>query len=175
MRGILLQKLLRWLTPAAPSKSQEQQEQRLLRRPPSGPVLFLDIDGVLHPGQSGTRVLLPLLERWLLANPSVEVVISSNWRETHTQRELDELFSQELRRRVLGGTPVLEGELRLDEILCVVREYGIARWAAVDDYTPEFPDTRRLVATQYQQGLTPQSLQQLSALLGLEGEQPPSF
>lgn len=28
---------------------------------------MLDIDGVLHPGQSGTLIYLPLLETWLLA------------------------------------------------------------------------------------------------------------
>ena len=59
-----------------------------LQRAPRGPVLMLDIDGVLHPGQSGTLIYLPLLETWLRAHPDVDVVISSNWRETHTLDEL---------------------------------------------------------------------------------------
>ncbi|MDF6623942.1 HAD domain-containing protein, partial [Escherichia coli] len=93
-----------------------------LQRAPRGPVLMLDIDGVLHPGQSGTLIYLPLLETWLRAHPDVDVVISSNWRETHTLDELRNFFSIELRERVIGCTPVLPDCTRLDEILCVVRE-----------------------------------------------------
>lgn len=57
-------------------------------------------------------------------------MISSNWRETHTLNELRNFFSIELRERVIGCTPVLPDCTRLDEILCVVREYGVTQWAA---------------------------------------------
>lgn len=136
-----------------------------LQRAPRGPVLMLDIDGVLHPGQSGTLIYLPLLEAWLRAHPDVDVVISSNWRETHTLDELRNFFSIELRERVIGCTPVLPDCTRLDEILCVVREYGVTQWAALDDRVQEFPDTRRLVATEYLDGLTGESLLQLTRVM----------
>jgi hypothetical protein len=66
------------------------------------------------------------------------VVISSNWRETHTLDELRNFFSIELRERVIGCTPVLPDCTRLDEILCVVREYGVTQWAALDDRVQNF-------------------------------------
>ncbi len=136
-----------------------------LQRAPRGPVLMLDIDGVLHPGQSGTLIYLPLLETWLREHADVDVVISSNWRETHTLDELRGLFSMELRERVIGCTPVLPDCTRLDEILCVVREYGVTHWAALDDRVQDFPDTRRLVATECLDGLTGESLLQLSRVM----------
>ncbi len=136
-----------------------------LQRAPRGPVLMLDIDGVLHPGQSGTLIYLPLLETWLRAHPDVDVVISSNWRETHTLDELRNFFSIELRERVIGCTPVLPNSTRLDEILFVVREYGITQWAALDDRVQDFPDARRLVATEYLDGITGDSLLQLTRVM----------
>lgn len=146
--------------PAAPRAS-----RWALLRAPRGPVLMLDIDGVLHPGQSGTLIYLPLLETWLRTHPDVDVVISSNWRETHTLDELRNFFSIELRERVIGCTPVLPDSTRLDEILLVVREYGITQWAALDDRVQEFPDASRLVATEYLDGITGESLLQLTRVI----------
>lgn len=146
--------------PAAPRAS-----RWALQRAPRGPVLMLDIDGVLHPGQSGTLIYLPLLETWLRAHSDVDVVISSNWRETHTLDELRNFFSIELRERVIGCTPVLPDSTRLDEILLVVREYGITQWAALDDCVQEFPDASRLVATEYLDGITGASLLQLTRVI----------
>jgi hypothetical protein len=108
---------------------------------------MLDIDGVLHTGQSGTLIYLPLLGTWLRANPDADVVISSNWCETHTVDELRNFFSIELCERVIGCAPVLPDCTKLHEILCVVRDYGVTQWATLDDRVQEFPDTRRLVAT----------------------------
>ena len=152
--------LARESLPDAPRRPRWQ-----LQRAPRGPVLMLDIDGVLHPGQSGTLIYLPLLETWLLAHPAVDVVISSNWRETHTLDELRAFFSIELRERVIGCTPVLPDSTRLDEILLVVRKYDITQWAALDDRVQEFPDASRLVATEYLDGITEDSLIQLTRLL----------
>lgn len=46
-----------------------------LTRPPSSHVLMLDIDGVLHPAQSGTLLYLPLLEAWLRQHTVIDVVM----------------------------------------------------------------------------------------------------
>jgi hypothetical protein len=49
---------------------------------PQRPILFLGFDGVLHPnGCAPDRYLehLPMLASWLVANPTVDVVISSGW------------------------------------------------------------------------------------------------
>jgi len=112
-----------------------------LARAPRGPVLMLDIDGVLHPTQSGSLIYLPALETWLCEHTLVDVVISSNWRDTHTIDELRAYFSADLQGRVIGTTPTLDGACREDEILSLVRKHGIATWAALDDRTQDFPRT----------------------------------
>lgn len=140
-----------------------------LMRPARGPVLMLDVDGVLHPGQSGSLCYLPLLEEWLRENPVVDVVISSNWRDSHTFDELLSLFSADLQERVIGTTPNIEDGYREDEILALVRKYSIAHWAALDDREQEFPTAGHdhLVATEYLYGLKTQHLERLMQNLKL--------
>lgn len=73
-------------------------------------VLYLDFDGALHPENSRTEpkfCRLPLLEAWLGERPSVEVVISSSWREVHPFAELVSFFAEDLQHRVIGVTPLL--------------------------------------------------------------------
>lgn len=73
-------------------------------------ILFLDFDGVLHPlGSTPAQYFsrLPLLERFLRDEaPAWQVVISSSWREYHPHQQLLEVFSPELRLRIIGSTPV---------------------------------------------------------------------
>jgi hypothetical protein len=128
---------------------------------------MLDFDGVLHRAQTGTLRRLPALEAWLREFPQVDVVISSNWRDTHALPDLCAYFSADLQPRVIGTTPNIEGARREDEILALVREYGITCWAALDDQPEGFPRTAEtnLAATEYYDGLTNLSLRRLSLLL----------
>lgn len=137
-----------------------------LTRPPAGPVLMLDFDGVLHPAQSGSLIYLPLLETWLQSFPAVEVVISSSWKGSHTLEGLRALFPASLRHRVIGTTPDHPGESREDEILHLVRQYRISAWVALDDRAQEFPKTRfsNLVETDYFDGLAAQHLKKVEQL-----------
>lgn len=69
--------------------------------------LFLNFDGVLHPvGAQVNRLFcqLELLETWLRLHPSGRIVISSSWRIRHPLDELREIFSEDLRLRVVGAT-----------------------------------------------------------------------
>jgi hypothetical protein len=76
-------------------------------------VLFLDVDGVLHPEPAPSRQAfcrLPLVEEILMDFPKVQIVISSAWRldweEEHAQiAGMKEHFSLALRGRVVGVTP----------------------------------------------------------------------
>ena len=141
-----------------------------LTRPARGPVLMLDVDGVLHPAQSGSLCHLPILEDWLRRHAAVDVVISSNWRDSHTFNELRGLFSSDLRERVIGTTPNLENAYREVEIMVLARKYAIAHWVALDDRMQEFPTVAqaRLVATEYLIGLTSAHLERLAKnLFGL--------
>jgi len=74
-------------------------------------LLFLDIDGVLHPDppQPDQRLRsLPRLVEILRDHPQVEVVISSLWREHLSLDQLRDLFPADLRERIIDVTPIAE-------------------------------------------------------------------
>lgn len=75
-------------------------------------ILFLDFDGVLHPRAPGKGLFsnLAKLEAVLREFEFVEVVITSTWREDMPFEKLQELFSPDIRQRVIGITPVVEIE-----------------------------------------------------------------
>ena len=125
-------------------------------------VLFLDIDGVLHPDGPGDYddfSCLPVFcEALRTADPQgrLPIVVSSAWR--HTQR-LDDIkghFPKDVRERIIGVTPYLSGTetaspgsqlpvpsryTRHNEILAWInRNSAHAQWLAVDDRASGFED-----------------------------------
>lgn len=72
-------------------------------------ILMLDFDGVLHPEPCIDDALLftqlPLIEEILRDMPSVEIVITSTWRERRTVEQLRKVFSPDIASRVIGATP----------------------------------------------------------------------
>lgn len=97
-------------------------------------ILFLDLDGVLHPDGFRCPVkdfrhfyLLPRLEGQLRLHPHVRVVISSLWRLRMELPQLREIFSPDLRERVIDTTPL---PLRFDDAIYILdfREREIVRW-----------------------------------------------
>ncbi|MDP2034560.1 MAG: HAD domain-containing protein [Polaromonas sp.] len=76
-------------------------------------ILFLDVDGVLHPDPAPTRhyfCRLPLLEEILMDFSKVQIVISSVWRldwaaESDQIEGMKEHFSLALKNRIVGVTP----------------------------------------------------------------------
>ncbi len=130
-------------------------------------ILFLDIDGVLHPDppQPDQRLRsLPRLINILRDFPQVEVVISSLWREHLSLEQLRELlFPVDLRELVIDVTPIAEridGWLparREGEILDWLEASGRAGepWLAVDDQKWQFTQRRdRLIACDFYDGIT---------------------
>ena len=81
------------------------------------PILFLDFDGVLHPEPLMAKKKLsqlPLVEAILRDFPSVEIVISSDWRldwfnegEAVAVSNMRRHFSPDIASRVIGVTPFL--------------------------------------------------------------------
>lgn len=69
-------------------------------------VLFLDFDGVMHPAESGTFCNLPHLDRVLSSFPSIDVVLSTNWRINASREQLLSHFPTSMRSRVVDVTPV---------------------------------------------------------------------
>lgn len=113
-------------------------------------VVFLDIDGVLHPTlipgkptavepRVSTTLLcwLPALVRVLDPYPEIEVVIHSSWRYTHDLEELQAMLG-DLGRRVVGLTPRVP---RFDSIrwwLALSPE--VESYRILDDDPTEFPN-----------------------------------
>lgn len=127
-------------------------------------ILFLDFDGVLHPRAPGKRLFsnLARLEAMLREFEFVEVVITSTWREDMPFDKLQELFSPDIRPRIIGATPVMEIEFpagpagsRQEEILSFLEQgnHKNRSWLALDDEERLFrPDCPNLIKCQTQLG-----------------------
>ena len=113
-------------------------------------ILFLDFDGVLHAASNHANSQeqfkrLPLLENWLRAHLDVDIVISSSWREDLEFEALVQLFSEDLRHRVIGKCPIIlltedMNYYRFEEIKSWLKlEKYDGLWLALDDATHEFP------------------------------------
>ena len=113
-------------------------------------IIFIDIDGVLHP--DGTARLEPVgdelrvvgegLFRWApllwdaIAAHDVGLVIHSTWRFNHTVDELKAYFPEASRSRIIGVTG--RGG-RHDSIIEYADQHAIARYLVLDDMPHEFP------------------------------------
>lgn len=119
--------------------------------------LFLDFDGVCHPGLAGTFIHLDKLERLLYDLPHIQVVLSTTWRLEHEFSYLVALFSPELQSRVIGCTPELAGATRDQEILAWLSTHRVsptAPWVALDDDASLFSNGfRKLVLCDPARGL----------------------
>lgn len=149
-------------------------------------VLFLDIDGVLHPEQHGgaTLTALPLLWHILHARPNTQVVISSPWRETRSLAELRALLTvgggEDLAERIIDVTPVIPKDpkehYRHREIECLAwlaaneSRWPVAQrpvpWLALDDMMYWFSiPWWNLHLCDYRTGLTPEDVPKIIARL----------
>ena len=128
-------------------------------------ILFLDFDGVLHPaynadGHPDDFGKLPLLESWLRDNSDINIVISSSWREILKMDELREIFSEDLRKRVIDKCPIISineqtNYYRHTEIMAWIKSANYSGlWIALDDATHEFPPFfNRLIVCQKDKGI----------------------
>lgn len=122
-------------------------------------ILFLDIDGVLHPlmprrdrpqSEAGQLSYLPRLAKVLSQYPEVQIVISSTWRVTRTLDQLRVLFPEDLQHRVVGVTPVLDearypGGREIEALAWLDAHAPGEEWVALDDCAPCWTSLWRLV------------------------------
>lgn len=112
-------------------------------------ILFLDIDGVLHPLDDNDHAHIdnlfccaPLLWEILRQAPNLRVVFSTLWRKRHSLEELTEFATrgggEDLGERFIGTTPELKDDaypLRRRECEAWLAEHGgvSPRWLMLDD------------------------------------------
>lgn len=146
-------------------------------------ILFLDFDGVLHPVGSTEKQYfskLPLLEKFLRDEaPCWQVVISSSWREYFTPAQLFEVFSPDIRSRIIGITPaddehslhatwgaqasLYPREIQIRHFLAQ-RGLSSEDWVALDDVKGWFRETEtnnHLVLCNRETGLSEGDLERL--------------
>ena len=141
----------------------------------SSDLLFLDIDGVLHPVGGdysfSSRFFshLPPLEELLREFRSVDVVISSDWRLTESIEQLQRYFSADIQHRIIGATPQIDPnaavhQRRQLEIQAWLDGNGRhdAEWVALDDWPSNFEaGFARLVLTDPKRAFDQDSFQEL--------------
>jgi hypothetical protein len=130
-------------------------------------VLFLDFDGVTHPGEvwyepSSRQVRLkapghtlfeslPVLEAAIASYPALKIILSTSWVPTFGFEKTREFLPEALRSRVIGATydprshdAWRHGRLRrYDAIALDVHRRKPTRWLAVDDDSLGWPENRR--------------------------------
>lgn len=138
----------------------------------TNPVLFLDIDGVLHPvaAQGEPFSCLPLLEAWLRAQPAVDVVVTSSWRLQYEFATLSQLFAGDLQWRVIDVTPDLgawgPGHRGREVFAWLERTGGPERpWRVLDDKAAWFDQDLQdcLILCDRTHGLAAPQIAQLEA------------
>lgn len=111
-------------------------------------VLFIDVDGVLHPARVpgslrqtdafmrvGTLGWLAGLAELLAPYPDVSVVVHSSWRLTYSLHELREML-MELGERHIDVTPP---GARFPSILAWLQRHPATSYLILDDDADEFP------------------------------------
>lgn len=120
------------------------------------PVIFLDLDGVLHPVDAVEHEFFSescvFALRRLVDSCNAQVVLSSTWRLSPQLRQDAYLQLAERAVQVVGDTP--RGRSRAAEILAWLNENcSSAPWLAIDDLPLELP-AEHVVRTDPFAGLT---------------------
>lgn len=99
--------------------------------------LFLDFDGVLSAGNTGTLRYAKELAALLAPYPHLGVVLTTNWRSRESLRSLKEWLDPALARRVVDAAPQLpDGDApggRQREIEAWLAGRRARAWLALDD------------------------------------------
>jgi hypothetical protein len=133
--------------------------------------LFLDFDGVLHPGSCSPLEYfcqMPVLET-ALGGANVDIVVSSSWRFHHEWGSLVERFPAPLRASVRGctGDAVRGPQARWNEIRQYREQHAVRDWRALDDCAFEFPpDCAELILCNGATGLAEREVQMIRTWLG---------
>ena len=135
------------------------------------PTIFLDFDGVLHPGHaepSSYFCKMPFLTEAIGAF-NVKIIVSSSWRFQMTYTEIKMLFPDILRSKLDGmtGDAFIGPHARWNEIKTCVRDRKIENWRALDDSFFEFPKScDELICCEGGKGLEATQVSEIQSWLG---------
>lgn len=155
-----------------------------MHTPIDSPILYLDFDGVLHPGEvyriRGQIVLRcdgislfewsPLLVEYLEPHPDVRIVLSTSWVRVLSFSRARAWLPDALAKRVIGATwhsamnqAWWRGLSRYEQISRHAQRHRISRWLAVDDDGHSWPKERseQLVHTDPMLGIAAQTSREL--------------
>lgn len=119
-------------------------------------LLFLDIDGVLHPAppynrEAGVLCHVTRFESIIRDFLNCQIVICSSWREQFDLDTLRDFFSADIAARIIGVTPVVEEstnfarQREIEQYLADTNQRSIP-WVVLDDDAGHFaPGTPNLV------------------------------
>jgi hypothetical protein len=155
----------------------------------TGPVLFLDIDGVMNTTNSilrhkSNRVFTDesiCCLQTIVAETGCSIVISSTWREDQQWKILPGVFSRNglsgVLARIIDRTPILapvDGPTREDEIDCWLSTNSyVGPYAILDDIAFTDEHVCRLVQTSTEKGLTKHECERVLAMLGRDWRSSP--
>ena len=107
------------------------------------PTLYLDFDGVLHPGHARAHERFSCQNHLIdaIKGFDLEIVVSSSWRFHYTMAKLREVLHDEIGRRIVGitGEPVIGSYSRWREIERHAMFNRVKDFRALDDSTYLFP------------------------------------
>ena len=141
------------------------------------PLLFLDFDGVLHPGSGTPGAMFTRAGSLVEAIEGFElrIVISSSWRFHYPAAKIFKALPDALVRRIVGTTgeahigrwaryEEVRNWLSLNEPSALAN--SPAQWRALDDASFEFPpDCPELIACNPREGFGPRQAAELQSWL----------
>lgn len=137
-------------------------------------LVFLDFDGTYWPRSSEQPHLEETFSRWILENPALGIVISSNWRHVHGIEYLASILPKSIEHRVIGTLDLID-ERQAGQRQRLIKQFvenyeaqfGIqVRHVALDDDAEHFEENwPYLVRCEYSKGLTESNLHKASEIL----------
>jgi hypothetical protein len=131
-------------------------------------VIFLDFDGVFHPGPPAEQGVVCRLDRFesvIGRYADLDVVLSTSWREIYPWAEITSFFSDDAQPCLIDKTPILPGADRYAEILAWLNQNQChGTWVALDDSEKEFPsDCKQLCLCDTATGFDEVAVQRLAS------------
>lgn len=127
-------------------------------------IVFYDIDGVCHPGESESLSKIVFLEELCRRVENVRLVMSSTWRYSIDWSYYESKFPPTIRKRTIGFTPIVKASSyrREAEVMAFVNAFQVTKFLCLDDQSKLFqPNWRHLYVVNGSEGLTAEDMENI--------------